>query len=358
MMLTIPEHRLALLGRIADRLYAADAIALTTHVNADGDGAGCEAALAAWLTRLGKRVVITNPTPFPAVYRHLVEDPAWIVDPGTVRTANALQDADLLVVVDTSEKNRIGRIDAAARDVPRVVIDHHLPSEEPIEGLVLQDESACATGELVFDLLCAADVERPWPAPAARGVYTAILTDTGSFRFANTTARAHAIAGDLLDQGVDPERVYRRVYASVPLGRIRLLAHALDRLQVDPTHPITWIALERNALISTGSTNEDMDGIVEQARTVDGTEIAILFRETVDGSTKISLRSTGEANVNAIARQFGGGGHRKASGALVAASLEEVVPRVLEAARAELSRNGPDGPDSGPGAAARGERSP
>lgn len=355
-MLTIPEHRLATLGRIAESLKQANAIALTTHVNADGDGAGCEAALAAWLTRLGKRVVITNPTPFPSVYRHLVEDPAWIVDPGTVRTPKALEEVDLLVVVDTSEKSRIGRIDAAARAVPRIVIDHHLPSEEPMEGLVLQDEGACATGELIYDLLSAVPVERPWPGPVARGVYTAILTDTGSFRFANTTARAHAIAGDLLSQGVDPERVYRRVYASVPLGRIRLLAHALDRLEVDPVHPITWITLERSALDSTGTTNEDMDGIVEQARTVEGTEIAILFRETVDGSTKISLRSTGDANVNAIARQFGGGGHRKASGALVAASLHQVVPRVLEAARAELNRNSPDETDPDPGSV--GEVSP
>jgi phosphoesterase RecJ-like protein len=167
-------------------------------------------------------------------------------------------------------------------------------------------------------------------------VYTAVLTDTGSFRFANTTARAHAIAGDLIAQGVDPERVYRRVYASVPLGRARLLARALDALEVDPDYPITWITLRRSVVDESGGNSEDMDGVVEQARTIEGTEVAILFRETADGSTKISLRSAGAANVNAIARQFGGGGHRKASGALVGAPLGDVVPRVLEATRAAL----------------------
>jgi phosphoesterase RecJ-like protein len=334
--LTVPPHRQETLERALEVMRGAQAIALTTHVNADGDGAGCEAALAAFLTRLGKRVVITNPTPFPPIYRHLVEDPDCIVEPGTVRTPLAMQGVDLLVVVDTSELSRIGRVASAARGIETVVIDHHLPSEEPIRGLVLRDEKACATGELIYDLLTAAGLEKPWPAPVSRGTYTAILTDTGSFRFANTTARAHAIAGDLISQGVDPERVYRRVYASVPLGRVRLLARALDSLEVDPEYPITWITLERSVVEGAGSTSEDMDGVVEQARTIEGTEVAILFRETADGSTKISLRSAGAADVNAIARQFGGGGHRKASGALIGAPLRDVVPRVLEATRAAL----------------------
>ena len=338
--LAVPAHRRPALERIAEAMGGAASIALTTHVNADGDGAGCEAALASWLARLGRKVAIVNPTPFPDVYRHLVEEPAWIVDPGTVRTAVALQGVDLLVVVDTSERSRIGRVAAAARGIETVVIDHHLPSEEPIEGRVVQDERACATGELVYDLLVVAGVERPWPGPVARGVYTAVLTDTGSFRFANTTARAHAIAGDLLAQGVDPESVYRRVFASVPLGRMRLLARALDRLEVDPRYPITWITLERAAMEATGAGSEDLDGIVEQARTVEGTEVAILFRETADGGTKVSLRSAGATNVNAIARRFGGGGHRKASGALIAAPLKEVVPLVLAAARAALDEDG------------------
>ncbi len=350
MTLTVPPHRQETLDRALEVIRGAQAIALTTHVNADGDGAGSEAALASWLTRLGKRVVISNPTSFPSIYRHLVEDPGCIVEPGTVRTPLAMQGVDLLVVVDTSELSRIGRVASAARGMETVVIDHHMPSEEPIRGLVLRDEKACATGELIYDLLTAAKLEKPWPAPVSRAVYTAVLTDTGSFRFANTTARAHAIAGDLIAQGVDPERVYRRVYASVPLGRVRLLARALDSLEVDPRYPITWITLERSAVEASGTTSsDDMDGVVEQARTVEGTEVAILFRETADGSTKVSLRSAGATNVNAIARQFGGGGHRKASGALIGAPLRDVVPRVLEATRAALrelsSDSAPDAAD-------------
>jgi len=338
--MAVPDHRREPLQRIIAALQAAQRIALTTHVNADGDGAGAEAALASWLVRQGKQVVITNPTPFPALYRHLVEDDAWIVEPGTVRTGSALTQVDLLVVVDTSERSRIGRIASAldGRDV--VVIDHHMPADEPIAGTVIEDDSACATGELIHDLLVTSGEPRPWPAPVSRGIYTAIMTDTGSFRFSNTSARAHALAGDLIAQGVDPEQVFRDVYASVPLRRMRLLEKALGRLEVDPDYPITWIVLEREAMEQTGTSNEDLDGLVDQARTVRGTEVAILFRETVDGSTKISLRSSGRTNVNAVARQFGGGGHMKASGALIAAPLETVLPRVLEATRTALRDSG------------------
>lgn len=343
----VPREREAGLERVLDAITAASTVALTTHVNADGDGAGCEAAVAAWLSRAGKRVVITNPTPFPALYRHLIEDEDQIVDPGTARTPDALRGVDMVLVMDTSEKSRIGKIAAHLGGKAVAVIDHHLPSEEPITGIVVQDERACATGELIFDLLTIAGLERPWPGPVARGVYTSILTDTGSFRFANTTMRAHWIAADLIHQGVDPEAVYRDVYASVPLRRLRLMEKALGTLQVDDELPITWIALDRAAMEATGTTSDDLDGIVEQARSVEGTEVAILFRETADGSTKISLRSSGEANVNRVARQFGGGGHRKASGALIPGRLAEVVPRVLQATRDVLREDGFDEKDRG-----------
>ena len=338
----VPGHRREALEPMVATLRAARRVALTTHVNADGDGAGCEAALAAWLALHDIPSAITNPTPFPDLYRHLVGDPSRIIDPGTVRTSRALQDADVLVVVDTSERSRIGRVASGLSGRTVLVIDHHLPSEEPIQGMTLQDETACATGELIHDFMVVAGLDRPWPQDIARAIYTAVLTDTGSFRFSNTTARAHAVAGDLIAQGVNPEQVYRAVYASVPLRRVRLLERALARLQVDAELPITWITLDREAMESTGTGSEDLDGIVEQARMVEGTEVAILFRETADGSTKVSLRSSGLANVNAIARAFGGGGHAKASGALIPESPAAVVPQVLEATRAALRQLGMD----------------
>jgi bifunctional oligoribonuclease and PAP phosphatase NrnA len=332
--------RRAAARRVLERIEAADRVVLTTHVNADGDGAGSEAALAHWLLATGHVATIVNPTPFPAMYRFLIEDESIIADAGTTTADRALADADLIIVLDTAEPSRIGRVARSAALKPVVIIDHHVPSDTMLDGLVLQDVTACATGELIFDLLEAAGLSTPWPKPIGEGLYTAIVTDTGSFRFSNTTLRAHQVAGELIAQGVDPELMYRRIYATVPLRRMQLLRHALEHLEVDPQYPITWISIERGVMEGLGTGSDDMDGIVDHARSIEGTELAILFRETADGSTKISLRSAGELDVNVIARQFGGGGHVKAAGALIPVGLSDARAQVLAAARAALDATG------------------
>ncbi|HUF49810.1 MAG TPA: bifunctional oligoribonuclease/PAP phosphatase NrnA [Longimicrobiales bacterium] len=338
--MTVPESRIAPLRRILQSMAGAQRCVLTTHVNADGDGAGSEAAVAAWLAGLGKEVHIVNPTPYPDVFRFLVEDVAIIADAGTAAAERAFGTADLLIVLDTAEASRIGRVAKAARGRDVIVIDHHPPTETSLAGECMQDPSACATGELIFDLLLLAGLPRPWPQQVRNGIYTAVVTDTGSFRFSNTTRRTHAVAGDLIEQGVDPELMFRHIYATVPLRRIELLRHALEQLDVDAAYPITAITISRGVMERLGATSDDLDGVIDHARSIEGTEVAILFRETADGSTKVSLRSAGAVDVNAIARQFGGGGHVKASGALIADRLDTVRPRVLQATRAALQDAG------------------
>lgn len=336
----VPESRREPLRRIIDAVGRATGIILTTHVNADGDGAGSEIALAGWLRATGRRVAIVNPTPYPAAFRFLVDDETLIADAGTAAGDRAVADADMLMVLDTAEASRIGRVAKAASGRSVVVIDHHVATESVLRAETLQDEQACATGELIYDLLVEARLPRPWPLQVLEGIYTAIVTDTGSFRYSNTTRRTHAVAGDLIDMGVDPELMYRRIYATVPLRRIELLRHALQNLEVDETHPITSITVDRDVMERLGAGSDDLDGVVEHARSIEGTEVAILFRETADGSTKVSLRSAGAANVNAVARQFGGGGHVKASGALIGDSVPAAKQRVLAATRAALDEAG------------------
>ncbi len=333
--LHIPPHRTAALDRVIAELEAADHVVLATHVNADGDGTGSQVALAAWLHARDKRVHIVNPTPFPDAFRFLVADEELIVDLSDERAEAVLATCDTLCVLDTGEWQRIGRVGRALSDRRLVIIDHHLPGADPIPGADLRDPAACATGELVYDLV-ARSGEAGWPRAATVGIYVAILTDTGSFRFSNATPRAHAIAADMIERGVDPEEMYRRVYATVPLRRIALLRHALERLEVDPELPITWITIERGVMESLGCNTEDLEGVVEHARSIEGTEVALLFRGTSDGATKVSLRSSGAIDVNAIARRFGGGGHAKASGAVVGRPLEEGRALVLEAVREAL----------------------
>jgi phosphoesterase RecJ-like protein len=331
----VPAHRVEPLERIIQALSAAQRIVLITHVNADGDGAGSEAAVAGWLREQGKEVHVTNPTIFPENYRYLL-DAAQIVDYTDGRAGRLIREADLVFVLDTGEPKRTGRHMDDVVKRPVAVLDHHPASHPGFNGVVFLDTAACATGELVYDLLQVAGYRGEWPVGIREGIYTAITTDTGSFRFSNTTPRAHAIVGEMIGRGVDPELMYRRLYGTVPLRRIQLLRAALEQLETDPELPLSWLSVTRTAMQESGATSEDLEGLVEYARSIEGTELAILFRETNDGATKISFRSNGAVDVNTLARQFGGGGHVKAAGALVGEPLESARNRALDAARASL----------------------
>jgi phosphoesterase RecJ-like protein len=218
--------------------------------------------------------------------------------------------------------------------VPVLVIDHHVPGDEPAGVVVVADTAACATGELVYDYARAQGLALT-PA-VARALYTALLTDTGGFRFSNTSPRAHAIAGALLAAGVDPEEMYRRIYAQVSVGRLRLLREALASLEVDAALGLSWVSLEAGAMERHGVTSEELDGIVEHPRSIAGTRLALFFRDLGHGKVKVSFRSTGEVDVNRLARGYGGGGHAKASGALIAGGLDAVQARVVDDAQRYL----------------------
>ncbi|MFW5947594.1 MAG: DHH family phosphoesterase [Gemmatimonadota bacterium] len=235
-LLAVPDHRRDPLEEVASILDGADDIALTTHVNADGDGAGSEAALAGWLLRRGKRVAIANPTTFPDSFRYLLPPDVEVPEPGASLDVR-VRKADLLVVVDTGEPRRIGRVARLVREDAVVVLDHHPPGDTGIPGPGLRDPTACATGELVFDLFTLAG-EQHWTDAMIQGVYAAIETDTGSFRFSNTTPRTHAIAAALIARGIDPEEVYHRLHATVSMERMEMLRLCLNGLERDPDLPI------------------------------------------------------------------------------------------------------------------------
>ena len=328
------SQRDASLRAVGERLLAARHVILTTHVNADGDGAGSEVALASWLRAQGTAATIVNPTPFPNSFAYLLETTGagddMIADATSDTGARLLQSADLVAVLDTGEVGRIGRVARALNGKEAIVIDHHPPGEDPIYGMSVRSPEACATGELIYDLFEVMGAEE-WNDAMLQGLYTAIVTDTGSFRFSNTTPRTHTIVGDLIRRGVDPEAMYMRLY-SVPYRRVLLLREALDRLDCDQEYGLSWITVPGQAMERLEATTEDLDGLIEHARSIEGTRVAMLFRQ-VAGSTKVSFRSTGDVDVNAIARHFGGGGHVKAAGALIAGRVEATRERVLQYVR-------------------------
>lgn len=317
---------------------------LTTHVNPDGDGAGCEAALLSFFRERGAEAWVLNPTALSRSLRFLMPDPDRILDVAGEEAAERCRAADLCVVVDTGETSRIGRVRSLVRDLPTVVIDHHPPGDDSIAGVSFRDSSAAAAGELVFDLLWAA--EGPWTPAVVDGLYVALMTDTGSFRFSNVTSRVHRVVAELIERGASPDRLYRAIYGRIPMRRMKLLAAVLPTLGSSPDGRVAWISLSLAALRDAGCTSDDLDGLVDYPRDLEGVEVGLLFRELEDGQVKVSLRSNTHVDVNALARSLGGGGHVRASGALLGGALDDVRDRVVVAAIAAARDKAPERDDT------------
>lgn len=310
-------------------------VCLTTHVNPDGDGLGSEVGLAHLLKGLGVNVVITNPTPTPSRYQFLFEGL-----PGLDKTGEAVKElrrADLIIVLDIADLGRLGMLGDTVKERGVTVgcVDHHISKGELPPGPRYVDAAAAATGELIREIARA----NQWtlsPA-AARALYVAIVTDTGGFRFSNTKPSTLRAAADLLECGVDPEAIYVELYSKAPEGRVRLMAEALQTLVVEREAGIAWVTIPPGSLERHRVDPDDLDGVVEYARSIDGVRLGMLFREIAGGRIKVSFRSIGGVDVAKLAGQFGGGGHAKAAGASLPGALAEVQATVLAAARSYLS---------------------
>src|SRR5213592_3220307 len=325
---SIPPERARAAAEVATVFAPGRRVVLTTHVNADGDGVGSEVALWHLLTARGLRATIANPTPIPERFHFLVPEGA----DHSERAAREIESADVVVVLDISDLSRLGDLARAITQSQAVAcIDHHVSGGSLPGGPRLVAPEAAATAELVFDFASA--LEWPLRPEAARALYVGILTDTGGFRFANTTPRVLRVAGALLERGVDPESIY----ASAPEGRVRLTAEVLSTLVVEPEHGLAWVTVPPDALQRHRATADDLDGIVEYPRSIAGVRLALLFRQLANGKVKVSFRSLGDVDVAELAHRFGGGGHLKAAGASLEGSLAEAQAEVLAAAREYLN---------------------
>ncbi|HLQ68947.1 MAG TPA: DHH family phosphoesterase [Gemmatimonadales bacterium] len=335
----VPPERARAARDVAAALTGAQHVVLTTHVNADGDGVGSEIGLWYLLRARGVSVTIANPTRIPERFNFLIPEGA----DASAHAVHEIERADIVASLDIGDISRLGNLATVinARQPPFVCIDHHVGPIKLPAGPCLIAPDATATAELVFDLASIAG----WPLTpeVAQALYVGLLTDTGGFRFSNTTARALRIAAALLEKGVDPESIYASVYASAPEGRVRLLAEVLQTLVVERDVGLAWLSVPADALRRHEATPDDLDGIVEFPRSIAGVKLALLFRHIGSGRIKVSFRSMGEVDVAALAHQFGGGGHHRAAGASLAGTMAEVEDKVLSAARKFLTNGGGGG---------------
>ena len=310
-------------------------VCLTTHVNPDGDGLGSEVGLALLLRAQGVTVSVTNPTPTPSRYDFLFTGLDGLDK--TPEAVKELRRADLIIVLDIADLGRLGMLAGTVRDrnVTVACVDHHASAGDLPAGPRYVDADAAATGELIRELARANAWELT--AEAARALYVAIVTDTGGFRFSNTKPRTLRAAADLLECGIDPESVYVELYSRAPEGRVRLMAEALQTLVVEHDIGIAWVTIPPGSLERHGVDPDDLDGVVEYARSIEGVRLGMLFREIAGGRIKVSFRSIGGVDVAKLAGQFQGGGHAKAAGASLPGALADVQATVLNAARNYLA---------------------
>jgi phosphoesterase RecJ-like protein len=302
-------------------LRDAQDVLLLGHVHPDADVLGTLLALGQALEARGARVTFAGPHPVPRVLDFLPGAERWQVWQQAPRTW------PVVVLTDCPNDARTEGLLAQSRDPMGEVlnIDHH-PDNRLYGTLDWIDAGAAATGEMVFDLLQAL----AWPVTPAIAVnlFTAIHTDTGSFRYSNTTARTFRAAGALLALGADPALVSDRLYQRRPKDALLTLGEVLRRVEVSPDGQVAWLAVPRDVASEDFLAAEDL---VAYPRSIDGVEVALVLREDAPGVIKASLRGKGAVPVNAIARQFGGGGHANAAGCSIRGSLDEATQALLAA---------------------------
>jgi phosphoesterase RecJ-like protein len=326
-----------MLDRLQAFLDQHSRILLTTHENPDGDGIGACLGLAHYLRFLGKEPRIVVSPSVPGNLRWL-DTEGWIevFDPaGTHAELAAWPDAWLLV--DASEPHRLGAMYPAfdSTKAPRACLDHHLKEAPRGFEAEFTDPKATASGELVYDL-AAPRMGLPLPSAMAEAIYASLISDTGNFRFSNSTGKVHRMAADLIEQGVQPARSYQRIYLQDTPSKVKLWGRALERMGLHGDGAFGLMVLSLEDMQACGATHDDLDELVQEPTRLASVEVAGLLYELADGRIKLSLRSKEAVDVNAVCKLFGGGGHRLASGAKLDGPMQAAQARVQAAVLAQL----------------------
>ena len=295
---------------------------ISTHVSPEGDALGSALALAHALRGMGKETLVVNRDPVPRLLDFL---PAG----GLFRQVSRPDKGyELLVVVDCGDLERTALFNEW-RPPLIVNIDHHITNKQ-FGQINWVEPDASATAEMIAVLL--GDMRVPLTKDIALCLYTALMTETGSFRYSNTTPAVFRLAAELADLGVQPAWVSQKIYERNTVSRLKLLGALLERMELNSDRTVAWVTIPSELFGRTGTTAEDAEDFVNYPRSLTETEVAILLRDAEPGRVKVSFRASGNVDVAAIAAQFGGGGHRKAAGCTVAGTLDAVRSKIIDAA--------------------------
>jgi bifunctional oligoribonuclease and PAP phosphatase NrnA len=302
---------------------------VSAHARPDGDAVGAILACGMMLDQLGKDVDMASCDRVPLIYRGLpCSDAIW-------HTGHVEGDYDAVILLecDSIERSRLNGLEGRFL----INIDHHV-SGRAFGNVNWIDTEACAVAEMVYDLATLAGV-RITPEMATC-LYTAVLTDTGSFCYSGTDAHTFELASDLVRHGADPALIAQHTYFSNPTSKMLLLGAALSNLRREGR--LAWMWVTRDDMLRTSAAEEDCEGLVNYAIGISGVEVAVFLRELSDHRVRLSIRSKGKINVARIAERFGGGGHPHASGCTLDGPLPATSERILDHLRECLQGSTPE----------------
>ncbi len=314
-------------AQIVDEIRRRQRFVISSHVRPDGDAIGSQLAMAYALRHLGKQVRIVDgdrpPTPllvFPGVPD--IEVMPEIDDPG-----------DAVIVMECGDLARTG-VKGFERGFV-INIDHH-PGNRMYGAVNWFDLSAAACGEMVLDLVDALGV--PLTTEIATHVYIAILTDTGSFHYSNITPKTFEICRRCVEAGVEPPAVARSIFDSNNLGRLKLFGAVLSRMELDPSGRLATVYVDRQMASECGGTYEDTEGLINLPLTVKEIQAVVFFKESGPDDWRISMRSKGDIDINVVAKRFGGGGHKNASGCSATGRFEDLKTQFVDLILEQIDR--------------------
>jgi bifunctional oligoribonuclease and PAP phosphatase NrnA len=313
-MTTNPE-----LQEIVEAIRARQRYVISSHSRPDGDSIGSQLAAAYALQALGKEVTVINADPAP---------PPLMQFPGVagIRIADRADgDFDAAIIMECGDLARTGV--AGLERFFVINIDHH-PGNTAFGQLNWFDPTAAACGEQVFDLVRALKV--PLTREIATHIYLAILTDTGSFHYSSISPRTFDICRQALEAGVDPVMVARNVYDSNNMGRLKLFGSVLSAMQIDPTGRIAIVYVDHEMARQAGGTYEDTEGIINLPLTVKEIQAVVFFKQVDGDEYRVSMRSKGDIDIGAVAKEFGGGGHKNAAGCTVTGPVDKLQKTFIE----------------------------
>lgn len=304
---------------------------ISSHINPDGDSVSSQLAFYSFLSELGKKAYIFDSDLMPLHYKFLPYANAY----QTELDNQSLNNVEVAIILDCGNLNRIGNriLEKIGPECIIINIDHH-SSNDYFGKYNLVDVNASATSEIIFGFIRKSGLRISYERAVC--LYTGIVMDTGCFKFANTNAKSHRIVAQLIKEGVKPERISELIYDIIPYQKAKLFGKVLDTLQISSDGKIAYVSITNEMYKQTKSEVADTEGFIDYVRSLDGIEVALLFRETDSDNIKVSLRSKKRdhdrqpINVDQIAKEFDGGGHQVAAGCVVSEPLNKAIHIILQ----------------------------